>query len=114
MDDSGAGNPKDADPQRRIEAKTGYAVGGLMVWSNQAGLDLVRGIRLQFMRKKGQALNPQDFFWSDWIGQNGEDIGVMLSGAGQPVIGIHGRAGGAIDALGIIYLGDAKSPRPGE
>jgi hypothetical protein len=49
-------------------------------------------------------LDPKDSYWSEWIGSGGEGQEVTLGGDGEPVIGIHGRAGGAIDSLGIIQL----------
>ena len=76
-----------------------------MVWANDAGgFHIVRGLKIQFMRRTDQALDAKDSYWSEWIGLNGEGRGVMLGGDGKPVTGIHGRAGGAIDCLGIVQL----------
>jgi hypothetical protein len=102
---SGIGWPKDAQARPIVEAKDGYAIGGIMVWANRVGgLQLVRGIRILFLRRRGQVLNQEDSYWSEWIGSSGRGQEVMLGGDGKPIIGIHGRAGGAIDSLGVIQL----------
>jgi hypothetical protein len=98
---SGVGNPRNAVAHPNMLAKDGYAIGGLLVWNDPSRrFDLVRGIRVLFMRQKGAALDPGDCYWSDWIGLKGE--GTTLGGDGNPVVGIHGRAGVAIDSLGIL------------
>ncbi len=103
---SGIGWPKDAETHPSIEAKDGYAIGGLLVWCNEGGrrFDLVRGIKVLFMRRRDQGLDPTDSYWSEWIGMRSEGTDVTLGGDGKAIVGIHGRAGGAINSLGIIQL----------
>jgi NPCBM/NEW2 domain-containing protein len=97
------GHLPDSTAHPPVNAKVGYAVGGIKVWSStEGGFHLVRGIKLQFMRRNGNVLDPEDSYWSEWIGLNGEGKGTLVGGDGFPVVGIHGRAGGGIDALGII------------
>ncbi len=62
---------------------------------------MVRGFRVQFLRRKAETLDPEDAYWSDWLGLDGAGKAQLLGG-GRPVVGIFGRAGGGIDALGII------------
>jgi hypothetical protein len=110
---SGIGWPKDTQAHPKLEAKIGYAIGGLKVWCNpDGGFQLVIGIRILFMRRRGPVLDPKDSYWSEWIGASGKGQEVMLGGDGKPVIGIHGRAGGAIDSLGIIQLIHAPKNAP--
>jgi serine/threonine protein kinase len=102
---SGIGWPKDTQAHPNVEAKDGYAIGGLQVWCNQVGgFQLVRGIHILFMRRRGESLDSKDSYWSEWIGESGKGQEVMIGGDGNPVTGIYGRAGGAIDSLGIIQL----------
>ncbi len=113
MAESGIGHLGGAKRHTNIEGKDGYAIGGLMVWSNRGGsFQLVRGIRILFMRRSDRVLDPKDSYWSEWIGSSGKGQEVMLGGDGKPIIGIHGRTGGAIDSLGIIQLLEAPKERP--
>ncbi len=54
------------------------------------------------MRRNGPTLNPNDPYRSEWIGLNSQARGNLLGGDGKPIVGLHGRAGGGIDCLGII------------
>src|SRR5262249_24581317 len=90
----------------------GYAVGAIRVCSSlSGGFELVRGMQILFMRRVDWALDPEDSYWSEWIGVGGVGREVLLGGDGNPVVGIHGRAGGAIDSLGIIQI---QPVHPGE
>jgi len=111
----GFGNQSDSKAHPNIEAKDGYAIGGLLLWSSDiAGFHLVRGMKIKFMRLRNEALDPADSYWSGWIGLTGEgQKTTMLGGDGQPIVGLHGRAGGAINCLGIIQLSAAEAkPEP--
>jgi hypothetical protein len=55
------------------------------------------------MRIDGTRLNPKDSYESEWIGsQLGPEI--RLGGDGRQVVGILGRAGQVIDALGLVQV----------
>ncbi len=82
-----------------IRAKPGYAVGGLRL----RGGDRVYAFRVIFMKIVGPVLNPADSYESDWILGNEADT-KLLGGDGYPVVGLHGRAGGDVDCLGIVQL----------
>ncbi|HMF15668.1 MAG TPA: hypothetical protein VKE98_00605, partial [Gemmataceae bacterium] len=89
-------------PSTRIVAKEGYAVAGIVAKKTEGEI-LLHGLKIVFMRIDGAGLNPKDSYESDWVGgQGGQDI--RLGGDGQPIIGIFGRAGQAIDALGLVQL----------
>jgi hypothetical protein len=83
-----------------VLAKPGYAVGAVVV----RGSDLVRSMKVVFMRVAGTRLNLADRYESDWIGAAGAGPEVTLGGDGSPVIGIHGGSGAALDRLGLILL----------
>ena len=79
----------------RVEARAGYAVGGIK--GNG------RGFKIVFMRIEGTRLNPTDRYESEWLGgQGGEET--LLGGDGRPVVGIFGQAGGMVDSLGLVQL----------
>jgi hypothetical protein len=102
---SAAGRAKDTRSVPDVEAKEGYAIGGIMILCDPAGFKNVRGLRIQFMRRiDARTLDQKDSYWTEWIGLNGEGRGQMLAGDGKPIAGIHGRAGGGIDCLGVIQV----------
>jgi hypothetical protein len=60
------------------------------------------GFRVVFTRIKNGQLNPDDSYESCWLGGRGGGPEVTLSGNGNPIIGIHGRHGADIDAIGLV------------
>jgi tetratricopeptide (TPR) repeat protein len=89
-------------PSMRIVAKKGYAVAGIVAKKTEGEI-LLHGLKIVFMRIDGSRLDPKDSYESDWLGgQGGQDI--RLGSDGRPIIGIFGRAGQAIDALGLVQL----------
>ncbi len=83
----------------RLEARPGYAVGGIVGKKDNAG-----GFKIVFMRIEGARLNPADRYETDWLGGPIATEEVTLGGDGRPVVGIYGQAGGMIDALGLVQL----------
>jgi hypothetical protein len=98
------GNPG-ADQIRRwrLLAKDGYAVGGMVV----VGDHLVRGVKIIFMRTAGGRLDVTDRYESEWAGDRGGAPAINYNGEGQPAVGVRGRSGSLIDALGPVF---AESP----
>jgi hypothetical protein len=86
--------------ETEILAKGGYAVGGIRV---KAGGDRIRAFRVVFMRSAAPYLDMKDTYESDWYLGDATDT-VLLGGDGCRVIGVHGRAGNEIDALGLVLL----------
>jgi hypothetical protein len=81
-------------------AKPGYAVGALRT---HTGLS-VDGFEVVFMRIKGDHLDPNDSYNSPWLGdtKGGNPQDVMNSG--NLVVGLQGRAGKEVNALGLIVV----------
>jgi hypothetical protein len=85
-----------------VVARPGYAVGGVIV----DGDDHVTAMRVVFMRIQPHSLSVKDAYESDWIGQPTGDPTNLLGGRGQFVIGIYGRKGMNVDALGLILMAE--------
>ncbi|HUQ69245.1 MAG TPA: hypothetical protein VM165_06970, partial [Planctomycetaceae bacterium] len=85
--------------QDRTFAKPGYAVGGLNVDADQ----FVSAFQVVFMRLKDDGtLDPTDSYTSDWIGQPSGKLPVSLDGQGKKVLGLYGRRGNTMDAIGLL------------
>ncbi len=61
-------------------------------------------MRLVFMRVKNGRLNPDDTYRSKWIGGHGGGAETLYAANGQPVIGVYGRQGHDLDAIGFIQV----------
>lgn len=94
----GATHGKEQAPFQTVEARPGYAVGGLVVKTGWA----VDGFKIVFMRIRGQALDPADKYESAWFGGCGGTPETTLACDGKPVIGIQGRGGDGLDAIGLV------------
>ncbi len=87
-------------PVTTVIAKPGYAVGGLVT---HAGLT-VDGFRMVFMKVNGDRLDPDDSYNSPWIGdEKGGNPGDVASKGGL-VVGLQGRSGKEVNALGLTAL----------
>lgn len=89
-------------PEIRVEAKRGYAVGGITAKFGNC-LD---GFRVVFMRilPDGTGLDPADRYESKWICGRGGGPEVSLGLNGKFVIGIHGGTGSDFDGMGLIQV----------
>jgi len=83
-----------------IEARDGYAVAGFVMKTGWA----VDGFKVVFMRINGEALDPTDRYESPWYGGRGGGAETPLGCDAKPVIGIEGRCGDGVDALGIVQV----------
>jgi len=82
-----------------IRAPEGYAVGGLVV----KGGHRVDGFAVIYLRVKERgSLDRDDVRISTWQGGRGGGPERILAGRGNRVVGIHGRAGADVDALGLL------------
>jgi hypothetical protein len=70
-----------------VEAKPGFAVGGLTVKVGHG----IEGLSVTFMHVVGEKLDLRDSYDSDWIGGYGGNDPQLLSTKGRPVTGIIGR-----------------------
>jgi WD40 repeat protein len=84
----------------KVEARDGYAVGGILAHQNPDDL------KIRFMRVKETALDLADTYESPWVCGRFGDTTTLLAGEGQPVVGICGRQGANADALGLMILED--------
>jgi len=92
----------------RVEAKSGYAVGAIQVKTS----DHIDGMRVVFMRRKGDRLDPKDKYQSRWLGGTGgkkdqerdaaDTKPRQLAGQGKPIIGVVGRLEQIPTAIGLI------------
>ena len=83
-----------------IQAKPGYAVGGLTL---RSGLD-INGLSLTYMKIDGQALDPLQSYTSDWVGDRTGGGEASIDGNGAPVVGVFGSQDDEhASALGLIY-----------
>jgi len=104
-----------------VKAKDGYALGGITV----AGGGALEGIVFTFMRRTGKVLDPNDWYTSEWFGEQSRrpNPGDMRAGDGSPVVGIHGKRSadkggdkfddsGAIGTIGLVIapIGVSGSP----
>lgn len=87
-----------ADGEIAVRADDGYAVGGLVV---RAG-GRIDAVKVVFMRVHGAGLDPDDSYESEWLGGEGGTESNPLGNDGRPVVGIHGRCGAGLDAVGLI------------
>jgi hypothetical protein len=91
-------NPAGGGPAQ-VLAKEGYAVGGLALDTS----DLVHAVRVVFVRQKPDgSLDPADTYTSDWLGAPAGNPPQTLTSGQSPILGIHGRKGAVIDALGLV------------
>jgi hypothetical protein len=93
---------------RRVVAKPGYAVGAITV---KSGL-WIDGFSVTFMEIKGDALDPEKSYKSDWLGSRGGGAETRLAGDGSPVVGIFGKTHGSkLPDVHVWGLGLVTVPR---
>lgn len=93
-------------PEQETRARPGYAVGALLVRAGHR----VDGFRVVFMRVAGHELDPSDVYTSPWIGGPGGGAEQLLGGSGRLVVGIRGRHGADVDALGLLEQAPPAAP----
>jgi hypothetical protein len=64
--------------------------------------DLFDGFRLVSAPVRRGKIDRDAVHFGAWIGGSGDGWGTLLGGTGDPIVGIHGRCGGVIDALGLV------------
>ena len=94
-----------------VMAKEGYVVGGLMVGTAQYPMGLFfNGFKVIFIRQKDGKLDASDTYTSDWVGQAAKGKPKQLAGNGERVIGIRGRKGVFVRAIGLVIRKTEESP----
>ncbi len=81
-----------------VKARPGYAVGGIIVKSGRR----VDGMAVVFFRRRAGKLDSRDYYISDWFGGTGGGAETLLGANGDPVVGLRGRSGADLDAIGLI------------
>lgn len=83
-----------------VEARRGYAVGGIAAKTG----GVVDGFEIFFMRilPGGGALDPGDFYRSEWFGGSGGDAKRYVGSDGRPVVGLCGHSGKDFNAIGLV------------
>jgi hypothetical protein len=90
----------------RVEARKGYAVGGLMVLPGER----LMGLQIVFMKidpGTGKLdTSAQGSYTSKWFGSEGKrkDAPVRVGGDGYLMIGVHGRSGNDADSIGLVMV----------
>ena len=87
-------------------AKEGYAVGGIVV-NKRDGAD---GLQIIFMKMTDSGVDVNDSYLSPWFGYSAGANRAQLTGHGQRVIGIFGRQGMNMDAIGLLIQSSASTP----
>jgi hypothetical protein len=91
-----------------LKAEPGYAVGSVTL---RSGLNM-DGLSLTYLRIKGQGLDPEKSYTSEWIGRTKGGGVATMGGNGAPILGIFGTAeDNQIRSLGLVYL-NQPSPAP--
>ncbi len=87
-------------PQSAVIAKAGYAVGALEVDAKR----FVNAMQIVFMRLNPDgSLDPSQSYTSQWIGfRTSSRTTKTISGKGALVVGIYGRHGAILNAVGLI------------
>jgi hypothetical protein len=71
--------------------------------STTADAVLVSGIQPVFFAIAGKALDPDDAYFGEWIGDGTAPREVLLAGDGRPVIGIESTTG-YVQSVSLLLL----------
>lgn len=84
-------------------AKDGYVVGGLI----ESGKNVVSAVRVMFVRSNNGKISSSDHYFTRWYGTVESNSRTQMAGHGEKVIGLFGRAGHYVDALGLVIVDTA-------
>ena len=82
-----------------VMARDGYVVSGIRVNGHVAAVQVI------FTREQNGQLVAGETYESQWLGDNGEADTNVLDGNGRALMGLYGRRGMNIDAIGVLYPG---------
>jgi hypothetical protein len=99
-------------PPTRVDAKAGYAVGGLKMHTS-AGT--IQGMSIVFFRVTETGLDKTDSYESKWFGHKDPTTAFKVGMDGNPVLGIHGMVHDDSKnpdfGLGLIMMGEKKKKK---
>ena len=84
--------------ETKVVARDGYAVGAL---KTRTGI-MVDGFELVFMKIDGERLDPSRSYSSAWLGNERTGVPRDVSSNGRIPVGLQGREGDGVHALGLI------------
>jgi len=90
-----------------IMARDGYVVGGMFVETDNTKIVAFKVIFVHF---KGGHVDATDTYQSDWVGTHGDRPTHQLAGNGETVIGVFGRKGLSIEAIGLVTEAPKGAP----
>jgi hypothetical protein len=93
---AGEGNAK-----TEVIGRPGYVVGGVVLRAT----DRVNSMKVIFVRVSGNRLLAGDRYETEWFGSRPGGTETMLGDGVTPVVGVFGRQGSWIDALGLVLQG---------
>jgi hypothetical protein len=89
----------------KVQARAGYAVGGVVTYHNTSR---IQGIQVIFMKidlRTGRLdMAPANAYKSKWFGSRGRGAGKQLGGDGRLVVGVYGKTGADADTIGLVQL----------
>jgi len=85
---------------RREKAKNGYVVAGIVAKSGHR----IDGMCVIYMRVENGRLKLDDTYRSGWIGGRGGGGETQYAANGCPIVGVYGRQGHDIDAIGFVQV----------
>ena len=92
------GTLKPGNPATVLEARPGFAVAAIEV----RGASALEAFRITFMRYENGVLDPAERYVGKWIGGESTEPAKRLRTDTRPIIGIYGKADGAISEFGLI------------
>jgi len=92
-----------------IMARDGYVVGGMVVDAN----DAIVAFKVIFVRYRDGRIDSADTYQSEWCGTPGDRATHQLAGHGETVIGVFGRQGRNLDAMGLVTQSPISPRAPG-
>jgi hypothetical protein len=97
---------------QRLEAKPGYALGGLKIHTDAGE---IAGMSAVFYKVTATGLDKSDSHESKYFGHHDPNTAKLIGGTGDPIVGIHGLV--AKDAkshnfgIGLIMIGEKKKKK---
>lgn len=96
----------------RLQAKPGYALGGLKIHTN---FGEIAGLSAVFYKVTPTGLDKVDSMESKYYGHKDPNTAQLIGGTGEPILGIHGAVANNVKshdfALGLIIMGAEKKKK---